>query len=349
MGWGFRVGLFVLGIVAASFGAWIITIPILAFLFLPPLFAKRRSLGQRGWEPKAEPKRGSLPVRKIAGAILLLLSLVAVSVGGTLSPIVLAVLGFLVLLRPDLGSRFLGAKPVEDSILLRGEVNPFKWFALAEAKISTRDPTGALSGVSERLLLLSTPAPRMFFVFFETSVRRSGAEERIIRRMQAVARALSPLGVYLLPLDSKEALEASTLADRMDTPEGSLQQNLSSADYGSALMEARNGVVSAFELRARHEGKRRSSALGRPKERPRATIFLREFLQAAAQRMGTPQPDRYVTFLSSMAATEGETLGQRITQMVEGPGDQALQVASLSGPSVELSRAQLRAITRVYE
>ncbi|TLX95949.1 MAG: hypothetical protein E6K96_06690 [Thaumarchaeota archaeon] len=57
-----------------------------------------------------------------------------------------------------------------------------------------------------------------------------------------------------------------------------------------------------------------------------------ELLQAAAQRTATPKPDMYVEFLSSMAATEGETLGQRITQTVQASDNQLLLAASLGSP-----------------
>ncbi len=68
-----------------------------------------------------------------------------------------------------------------------------------------------------------------------------------------------------------------------------------------------------------------------------------------SQRVGSPQPDRYAAFLSSMAATEGETLGQRITQTAEGSKGGLVLVSSLSSPQVEMSRAQLRAVSMVYE
>jgi len=40
----------------------------------------------------------------------------------------------------------------------------------------------------------------------------------------------------------------------------------------------------------------------------------------------------YVEFLSSMAATEGETLGQRITQTVQASDNHLLLAASLGSP-----------------
>jgi len=52
---------------------------------------------------------------------------------------------------------------------------------------------------------------------------------------------------------------------------------------------------------------------------------------------------------ASMVATQGEALGQRITETVQGGQQQVLLVASVGNPPVELSRAQLRAVSRIYE
>ena len=91
------------------------------------------------------------------------------------------------------------------------------------------------------------------------------------------------------------------------------------------------------------------SLLAKPNRRPGSSTTLRELLSAATQRTGTPKPDRYVEFLSSVAATEGETLGQRITQTVQASDSRLVLVASVGSPQVELSRAQLKAVTTIYE
>jgi len=289
-----------------------------------------------------------IPAARIVGALLLLLSLIAIAAGGTFSPFVFGVPGFLLLAVPAIvPSIASNAKPVEDSIVLRGRFFPFKWFAIAEAKFSTRDPSRALSGLGETVLFVSGPAPRFFIVFSALAPGRVGAEESIFGRMRAAAMALSPLGVFLLPLDAGEAAEVSALPRRMRPPEGDLSGYLSSADYRAFLAEAENGVVTAFSFH--RPGGRESSALERPRFRPVSTLFLGEMVRGALQRSGAPRPDEYTTFLSSMAATVGETLGQRITESAQGQEGQVLLVASLGTPKVRLSRAQLRAVTSVYE
>ncbi len=349
MGLGVKVVLFFIAILLFDFGGWMFTALIFAYLFLPPLFRRRK--GSSGENSRAKGKRAPIPAGRMLGVALLGLSLVALASHGTLSPIVLGVPGLLLVFRPRFLSRIpMQVKPVKDSILLRGRFLPFGWFALAEVKVSTRDVEGAISGMNERVLLLSAPAPRIFLVFTTSSVSRSGAEEVVVKRMQTAARALRSLGVYLLPLDGLGAFEVSQLrATKVDLPREGIQHTLAS-DYGALAVEALHGFVARFELYERSYGKGPSgSLLAKPNRRPGSSMTLRELLQAATQRTGIPKPDSYVEFLSSMAATEGETLGQRITQTVQASDNQLLLVASVGSPQVELSRAQLKAVTTIYE
>jgi hypothetical protein len=341
--------LFIFALAMLGLGAWMITLPIFAYLFLSPILrSRRRSAPQRVSSNGDPARRRGLPVVKLLGVVLLLLGLIGFAEGGTFSPIAFGVPGLLLLAAPTfVSSSASSAKPVEDSILLRGRFVPFRWYAMAEVKVSTRDPAGALSGLGERILFVSGPAPGLFVVISVMALGRAGAEGAVFDRMRAAARALSPLGVYLLPLDAKEASEVSSLPPRTKPPEGDLSQYLTSADYGAFLVEAKNGAVEGYSLHG-PSGKG-ASALTRPTGRPPSTVFLSEMLRAAFQRSGAPHPDEYVIFLSSMAATMGETLGQRITESAEGEHGQVLLVSSLGTPKVRLCRAQLRAISEVYE
>ncbi len=350
MGWGLKVGLFILALVAADFSAWIITVPILLLLFLPPI------LGHRGGR-KADRNESSgggrgASVVNVVGAILLLLSIVALFSGGTLSPIVFGVCAFALLLRNQFSFQLpTSIRPVKESVLLRHRFAPFRWSALAEAKMSTRDLEGALSGLNERLVFTSDPKPTIFVAFSTRSLSRVKAEDALTRRIQASARALVPLGVYLLPLDSTEATGISSLhASRIEPPTSSVRQNVSAADYGSIVIEAEHGFVKGFEMYSRRdEDVRATSVLSPLKAADTSQLTLRELLRGVRDKLGAPQPDRYGAFLSSMAATQGEALGQRITEAVQGGQEQVLLVASVGNPSVELSRAQLHAIARIYE
>ena len=151
-------------------------------------------------------------------------------------------------------------------------------------------------------------------------------------------------------LGNVQAEVSQLRANRVDLADQNIRHSLSS-DYGALAVEAVHGFVAKFELYERSYGKGASgsSLLAKPNKRPGSSTTLRELLQAATQRIGTPKPDRYVEFLSSMAATEGETLGQRITQTVQASDNQLVLVASVGSPQVELSRAQLKAVTTIYE
>lgn len=347
MGLLMKAGLFLLALMMLGLGAWIIAIPIMAYLFLPPLL-KGRS-GRRATSPRA--RKGGLGTwLNGAGVVLTLLSLAAFSSGGTFSPIVFFAVGMALLLRRRLVIHVASqVTPLTDSILLRSRLNPSRWSAVAEAKVSTRDVEGALSGVNERLLLVSSPTPRILLVFSTISFGRVGAEEQLTKRMQSMARALVPLGVYLLPLDSAEASVATQVSSVRVDPQGEdVRQFLSASDFGGAAVEAEHGFVNSLELYSRMDNDLKPKPIiSGSMTKPLALLTLREFLHEALPKIGAPHSDRYTTFLSSMAATEGETLGQRITQ-TESQGGQVLLVASLGSPQVELTKAQLRAVAGIY-
>ncbi len=350
MGWGLKIGLFFVALVAADFGAWIITVPILLLLFLPPILDRRG--GGKGSRKETSGGGRGTSVLSIIGGILVLLSMVALISGGTYSPVVLGGCGLALILRNRISFQLpTRVKPVKESILLRHRLAPYRWSALAEAKVSTRDLEGALSGLNERLIFVSDPKPRIFVCFSTRSLSRIKAEDALISRIQASAHALVPLGVYLLPLDSMEAAGISSLhASRIEPPTNNVRQNVSSTDYGSIITEAEHGFVKRLEMYSRpDEDVRATSVLSPLRTVGTGQLTLRELLHGIRDKLGTPQPDRYGAFLGSMAATQGEALGQRITESVQGGQDQVLLVASVGNPSVELSRAQLHVIAKIYE
>ncbi len=348
MGWMMKAGLFLFALFLAGLGAWIIAIPILVFLILPSLLRRKR--GKHAQNVGTAGREAGFWLNAL-GVLLVLLSLVALSSGGVFSPVVFFVASMALLLRHRIRFHMAAqSSPVENSILLRSRLNPFRWYAVAEAKISTCDVPSALSGVSERLLLVSSPAPRILLIFSTSSFGKSSAEDDLVGRVRSTARALVPLGVYLLPLDSAEAAATTQLqSEQIESHGDDLRQSISVSDYGAVAVEAQHGFVCSFELYSRPDKTlKASSVLSGAKERSQTLVAVREFFQEALRKIGSPHPDRYTAFLSSMAATEGETLGQRITQTESGQG-QVLLVASLGTPQVELTRAQLQAVAKVYE
>ncbi len=74
-----------------------------------------------------------------------------------------------------------------------------------------------------------------------------------------------------------------------------------------------------------------------------------EVFKAVGNRLNWPHPDQYTAFLSSLVATSGEPVGTRILDAGAGSQAQMVVVKSQSSPPVELSRAQLRAVVRIYD
>jgi hypothetical protein len=335
--------LFLIALFAGALGAWIIALPILAFIFVPLLLKGRKG---------NSPTRGRSGFwLNAAGVVLLLLGLVAIYSGGAYSPLLFLAGGAFLLLRQRLRIGIMTqVKPVKNSILLRSWTNPFRWVGIAEAKVATRDIEGALSGVRERIVMVSAPTPRIFLIFLTNSWGQDGAERDIAVRIRSVARALVPLGVYLLPVDSTEAAAATrTRSVQSRLPKDDIVNVVSTLDYGAAAFEARHGFVSSIELYQRADGSMSEiSLLSGRKDSPWGQITARELLHTVLQKIGAPRPDGYVAFLAGMAATQGETLGQRVVQS-EREGGNLLLVASSDAPQVKLTKAQLRAIAEIYE
>jgi hypothetical protein len=75
---------------------------------------------------------------------------------------------------------------------------------------------------------------------------------------------------------------------------------------------------------------------------------LWEVFQELGKKIQWPKPDEYTTFLASIFATKGETIGERIVEAGSTGDSKEVLVQSLGTPAVQLSRAQLRAIARIY-
>jgi hypothetical protein len=331
---------------AAVLGAWVVAVPLAVAVALPSVIG-RKDRRPRSDESKSRRAGHALDA---AGFVAIVLGIVSVFGGGTFSPVLLLGTGSVLLLRDRLGLRVaVGLSPVEGSVLLRSRLDPFQWTAVVEVKASTRDLEGALSGLEERIVLLSEPQPRVFLVFTTGSLAGLGAEAALTARIRTRARSLAPLGVYLLPLEAKQALAATSSGARRIRVRGEgPRQFMSSNDFGSAVVDADHGFVGSYKLYSRVDGSERVRSVVAGRGEPsRSLCTLKEFLHEAFQRIGSPKPDGYVEFLSSMAATEGETLGQRMSQV--GQREQRLLVESLGSPQVELTRTQLQAIVRVYE
>ncbi len=350
MGWLGKSAAFLIAVVLFGVGMWEISLLILAVLLVPAIFRTRRGKGA----PRENGRqRGKFPVRFVLGGSLLLLALGAYLIHGSYSPFVLASLGLLVVLWGRLPMSVLGSelKPVDDSILLRSSPFPVSWAAVAEVKPITHDVGRALAGLTGAVVVSASDSPSIYFVVERLALNQRSAEDAVIATLRETAMSLAALGAYLLPLDSKRALsllqpslEAFALGGA-DWPTA-----LASGAYDFLSIKQEKGFarsLSAYKKVGQgREGRGRIPSPSRELVHP---PFLMEVYKAVGNRLTWPNPDQYAAFLSSLLATSGEPIGTRVLDAGDGSQSQMVVVKSQGSPSVELSRAQLRAVVRMYD
>lgn len=358
------------GLMLLSLGAW----PISAILFLyafSGLILRSFRLRRRSPPTAASPApreggqvapavsfKGRLghPWRRAIGMVFILLSAVAVAESGTLSPFVFGGVGLVLLLWGTSVVRLGGRgslRPEAESILLRRSYDPIHWLALAEVKLATKQAGRALGGIDETLLVMSSEGgPSLFVVLEATSLTHRGAEETLLARFSELVRISAPLGAYLLPVDSAEAVDRLRLSVepvRLDAK--GWPSSLSTTDYDVLTVEARRGgfVHSVGAYRRDPDGSGKTGAnLPPARQALSRPSLLWEVFQELSKKLEWQKPDGYTTFLASMFATHGETFGERVSEAGGAESSQQVLVQSLGSPPVKMSRAQLRAIARVY-
>lgn len=295
------------------------------------------------------------PVRRVTGVVFLGLSAVALTHGGTFSPLFFGGIGAVLLLwgTPLFGLGGLGSlRAVEESVLLRGVVDPFHWLGVAEVKLATRQVGRALGGIDETVIVsLADEGPSVFIVLRSTSIGFRRAEESISARLQELARISAPLGAYLLPLDSSEALDLFRLPRKpVKLDSRSWPSALSTTDYDLLTVEARRGgfVHSVGAYKRSGQAERANAAVPPARQALSRPSLLWEVFQDLGRKVEWPKPDGYTTFLASFSATEGEVIGTRVSEAGSSANPQEVLVQSLGTPAVKMSRAQLRAVARAY-
>ena len=350
MGWMTKLLAFLVAIMLFGVGAWQLTLLIFAVLFIPPILKARK--GKTASQDKGR-ALGRFPVRKVVGAFLFLLAFAAYLAHGTVSPFVFASVGLLVMVWGTIPISVLGSrlKPVEESILLRSSPLPVSWAAVAEVKPLTRDLGRAMAGVTGTVLVSASETPSVYVVVERRAAGERSAEDAILSALKETAFSLSSLGAYLLPLDSTQAaalfqpsLEASKFG------EGDLWTALASGTYDVLSIRQERGFAKSVGLYRRvDQGREGRARIPLPPQDLKHPLFLAELFKAVGARLVWPSPDQYTAFLSSLLATSGEPVGTRILDAGAGSQSQMVMVKSQGSPSVELSRAQLRAVVRMYD
>lgn len=350
MGWLLKTGAFLLAIILFGVGAWEFTLLIFARLFIPPVLRLRR--GKPGSQDKGR-LGGRFPARNVLAGFLFLLAFVGLLSHGTFSPLVFGSLGVLVVLWGRIPIAVLGSrlKPVEESILLRSSPVPLSWAAVAEVKLLTHDVGRAMAGVTGTVLVSASGTPSIYVVVERRAASERSAEEAVLAALKETALSLSPLGAYLLPLDSKQAmalLQPSLEASKIGESDWSAA--VASGTYDVLSVRQEKGFASSLGLHWRvDQGREGRGTVPSSSHEFAHPPFLMEVYKAVGNRLSWPQPDQCTAFLSSLLATSGEPIGTRIVDAGAASQSQMVVVKSQGSPPVELSRPQLRAVVRMYD
>ncbi len=330
-------------LVAFGVGLWPVTLLASGYLAASAWRRTRRSHGAKD----ARVHRNLSALRYPAAGALLVLSLVAFTSGGVFSPLVLAGIAVLIMAQASLGyGRFAGrVKPVKNSILLRHILLPFEWAAVSEVKLGTSSPPRALSAIRDKLVLSCSGNPTAYVVLGTRAMTSGAAERKLVGRLSEIARILSPLGAYLLPLEaSSAAISLSAPLERADIEPGDLLGR-NPPPFDTLVLDSEEGKVARVGAYSKLDGSQDASipvAFTTERQRP----LLWELLEAIGDRVKWPQADACSSFLNSLQVTRREPIGERVSMVSQSP--EVVQLEAAGGARVELSREQLRALMTIY-
>jgi hypothetical protein len=345
MGWGQRLLAVFVGIIALSFGVWpvfLLGLVYLAFSFRKPR-AQRAIVIRQEVFPKPKRPWG----RYTLGVLLFLLAAIALGAGGTLSPVVFLLSGLAVLSWSSLRMSGLASRvvPVRESVLLRSELFPLRWHALAEVKLESQDQTRGLAAMDGRLLVFAGKTPSAFQVVSVYALGYKQAEEKVVRRLRRATRMLSQRGAHLLPLDSEDANARLSLElDRLNIRTEDLEA-VTSLPFDVFALQVKEGLIVA------HRAFRISESVGSPlipspDLSPTRQPLLAEVVEKIGQRHGWPGPDEFSPFIAALDASRAEPIADRI--VMKGESEGKLLVETPGGAPVGVTRPQLRVLARIY-
>jgi hypothetical protein len=344
MGWGLTVLAVLIGLIALGLGVWPIT--LLAAVYLVLSFRKQRVRRATIFKQQvlSTPKRPA--GRYAAGAALLLLSCVALMEGGTLSPAVFFLGGVAVIFQPHLRRSLLANQlvPLRESILLRSRFFPFLWYALAEVKLESQDQVRGIAAMEGQLLVFAGKNPSTLQVVSAYALGYREAEAKVVRRLQRESRMLSQRGAHILPLDSAEAVGKLSLELKRLKVGSDDFHAVSSLPFEVIALRVKDGlVVSHRAFNIVGEG---AASIPSPDLSQERQPLLAEFVQVIKEKHGWPGPDEFSPFLAALDASRAEPFADRIRPKGEDTGRVAVETPG--GSEVKLSRAQLRAVARIY-
>ena len=345
MGWGLRLFASLATLVFLLLGAWPISLLILLYL----IHSSRKPRAQTIYVQRegAFTKPGRPWGRYAVGAFLFLLSVVALDSGGTFSPVVFFVGGVTAMAWPLIGKRGLADRvvPVKDSVLLRSRLFPLAWHALAEVKLESQDQPRGLSSMGGKLLLFAGKSPTVYQVVSTHAVGYKHAEDRIMKRLRQETRMLSQRGAHLMPTDSLEAAgKLSLKLERLGVGADDFEA-VSSLPFDAVVFRVEDGRLVSHRAFNVLEPNGHAAIPSADLRHLREPLFA-EVVQEIGERNGWPAPDEFTPLLAELDASRREPLADRFK--VNGEAEGRVAVKTPGGVQVRLSRAQLRALARIY-
>jgi hypothetical protein len=346
MGWGLRLLALFAGLIALDLGAWPLTLlaaMYLALSFRKPKTTRAPPLGQ---QVLSKPRR---PLKRYAlGGVLLLVSGTALGSGGTFSPVVFLLGGLAVIFLPYLRGCLPANQvvPMRGSILLRSRFFPMRWHALAEVKLESNGQTRGIAAMEGQLIVFAGRNPATFQVVSAYAFGHRQAEAKVVRTLRRETRMLSQRGAHILPLDSADAAAMLSLElERLDAGTDSLEA-LSSLPFEVIALRVKDGLVASHRAFNIAEAGNSVPAIPSPDLSLEREPLLAEVVREVEDRHGWPAPDEYSPFLAAMDASRSEPLADRLRPKGEAGGKLAIETPG--GAEVRLTRAQLRAVARIY-
>jgi hypothetical protein len=336
-----KVLVFVFALIAILAGGW--PLGVILFAYLVYIVFRRQGNAKR--ESAQKLRNGAV---NALGMVLIVFSLIAVLSGGIFSPFVFGVLGIGILLRRRMRipSIPIILRTESDSIVLTDRLFPFRRYLAAEIKVVTRHPAKALTAIDGTLVFRVEGKARAYLILKSFSVTARSAETVLAQRLRDKTRTLIPFGVYLMPLNGQDALSAIRCGGtRLKLAEKTLFHSLLASPLDVVSVETIGKWVNRLGAYAEtEEGGSTVIGGGRILEE---RITLWEVVKAIEHRLDWCEPDETTVFLSSLAATRGEPMGERLPSVGEC-GTQTLLVRSLRSPAVELSVSQIRILAEAY-
>jgi len=327
------------------------------------------------------PRRSRLGIkwhwRYLLGVVFLVAVFLAVGAQGTWSPVVFGSLAGLCFLWGPISRSgripSAGFSPLGESTLLRSAIVPFEWLTVVELKLSSQESSRALSVLHDNLVVVAPPSekPSAYLMVKETALGYRSAEERVSEKLKKLAGVFASRGVFLLPLDS---LEVSGLFRpglqplRMQLDQDGALAAVAHAPYdvlvakslGGYLVEPTNKDGEVERVFAGQTGPAKEADLqpaGRAivpgaRDSFEKPALLWEVVSCLLERFRFSEPDACTMFLNNMHLSRGVPPGVKMSLAGgagERPNGSTLTVESLGGAPVELTRAQLRMIVKMYD